>query len=73
MIVTDIVSYSDILFGLLTLAGFAYAPKLAGLLDQEMWRIDYSASPAGRGGQRRASPGASRLVSSEIASGEGLK
>ncbi|EXU64948.1 transposase [Streptomyces sp. PRh5] len=29
MIVTDTASYSDIVFGLLTLAGFAYAPQLA--------------------------------------------
>ncbi|CAM5614072.1 Tn3 family transposase ISThsp9 [Streptomyces glaucescens] len=40
MIVTDTASYSDIVFGLLTLAGFAYAPQLADLPDQKMWRID---------------------------------
>nr|WP_258539662.1 Tn3 family transposase [Streptomyces ipomoeae] len=38
--VTDTASYSDIVFGLLTLAGFAYAPQPAGLPDQKMWRID---------------------------------
>ncbi|MCX4882258.1 Tn3 family transposase [Streptomyces sp. NBC_00847] len=43
MIVTDTASYSDIVFGLLTLAGFAYAPQLADLPDQKMWRIDRSA------------------------------
>ncbi|WTX00847.1 Tn3 family transposase (plasmid) [Streptomycetaceae bacterium NBC_01309] len=43
MIVTDTASYSDIVFGLLTLAGFAYAPQLADLPDQKMWRIDKSA------------------------------
>ncbi|UKY47592.1 Tn3 family transposase [Streptomyces inhibens] len=42
-IVTDTASYSDIVFGLLTLAGFAYAPQLADLPDQKMWRIDRSA------------------------------
>lgn len=43
MIVTDSASYSDIVFGLLTLAGFAYAPQLADLPDQKMWRIDRTA------------------------------
>ncbi|MFI7709235.1 Tn3 family transposase, partial [Nonomuraea sp. NPDC049480] len=40
MIVTDTAAYSDIVFGLLTLAGYAYAPQLADLPDQKMWRID---------------------------------
>nr|WP_234439654.1 MULTISPECIES: Tn3 family transposase [Streptomyces] len=43
MIVTDTASYSGIVFGLLTLAGFAYAPQLADLPDQKMWRIDRAA------------------------------
>ncbi|GAA5062225.1 hypothetical protein GCM10023336_40410 [Streptomyces similanensis] len=43
MVVTDTASYSDIVFGLLTLAGFAYAPQLADLPDQKLWRIDRSA------------------------------
>jgi TnpA family transposase len=43
MIVTDTASYSDIVFGLLTLAGFACAPQLADLPDQKMWRIDRTA------------------------------
>ncbi|WP_331761108.1 Tn3 family transposase (plasmid) [Streptomyces anulatus] len=43
MIVTDTASYSDIVFGLLTLAGFTYAPQLADLPDQKMWRIDRTA------------------------------
>ncbi|NEA59636.1 Tn3 family transposase [Streptomyces sp. SID13666] len=43
MIVTDTASYSDIVFGLLTLAGYAYAPQLADLPDQKMWRIDRAA------------------------------
>ncbi|MET7503281.1 Tn3 family transposase [Streptomyces microflavus] len=43
MIVTDTASYSDIVFGLLTLAGFAYAPQLADLPDQKMWRVDRAA------------------------------
>ncbi|MFI6182986.1 Tn3 family transposase [Nonomuraea sp. NPDC051191] len=34
MIVTDTASYSDIVYGLLTLAGFSYAPQLADLPDQ---------------------------------------
>src|SRR5690606_41216313 len=40
MIVTDTASYSDIVFGLLTLAGFAYAPQLADLPDQTMCRAN---------------------------------
>ncbi|MFD4190516.1 Tn3 family transposase [Amycolatopsis thermoflava] len=40
MIVTDTASYSDIVFGLLTLAGFSYAPQLADLPDQKLWRIN---------------------------------
>ncbi|MEU1216374.1 Tn3 family transposase [Streptomyces sp. NPDC005790] len=43
MIVTDTASYSDIVFGLLTLAVFTYAPQLADLPDQKMWRIDRTA------------------------------
>lgn len=43
MVVTDTASYSDIVFGLLTLAGFAYAPQLADLPDQKLRRIDRSA------------------------------
>ena len=43
MIVTDTASYSDIVFGLLTLAGFTYAPQLADRPDQKMWRIDRAA------------------------------
>jgi TnpA family transposase len=43
MIVTDTASYSDIVFGLLTLTGFAYAPQLADLPNQKMWRIDRAA------------------------------
>ncbi|MGW3473635.1 Tn3 family transposase [Saccharopolyspora sp. NPDC000995] len=43
MIVTDTASYSDIVFGLLTLAGFSYAPQLADLPDQKLWRINTKA------------------------------
>jgi TnpA family transposase len=43
VIVTDTASYSDIVFGLLTLAGFTFAPQLADLPDQKMWRIDRTA------------------------------
>lgn len=43
MIVTDTASYSDIVFGLLTLTGYTYAPQLADLPDQKMWRIDRTA------------------------------
>jgi TnpA family transposase len=43
MIVTDTASYSDIVFGLLTLAGFTYAQQLADLPGQKMWRVDRAA------------------------------
>ncbi|WP_329430476.1 Tn3 family transposase [Streptosporangium sp. NBC_01495] len=43
MIVTDTASYSDIVFGLLTLAGYTYASQLADLPDAKMWRIDTTA------------------------------
>ncbi len=39
-VVTDTASYSDIVYGLLTLTGFNYAPQLADLPDQKLWRID---------------------------------
>ncbi|MCQ8836225.1 transposase [Streptomyces samsunensis] len=48
MIVTDTASYSDIVFGLPTLAGFAYAPQLADLPDQRMWRVDRTADYGAR-------------------------
>ncbi|GAA1027186.1 hypothetical protein GCM10009565_48170 [Amycolatopsis albidoflavus] len=35
-IVTDTASYSDIVFGLLPLAGWTYAPQLADLPDQKL-------------------------------------
>ena len=35
-IVTDTASYSDIVFGLLSLAGWTYAPQLADLPDQKL-------------------------------------
>lgn len=40
MLVTDTASYSDIVFGLLSLAGWTYAPQLADIPDQKLWRID---------------------------------
>jgi hypothetical protein len=38
-----VVLITDIVFGLLTLSGFAYAPELADLPDQKMWRVDRTA------------------------------
>jgi TnpA family transposase len=54
MIVTDTASYSDIVFGLLASAGFAYPPQLADLPDRKMWRIDRM---AGYGAFRDAARG----------------
>ncbi len=55
MIVTDTASSSDIVFGLLALAGFACAPQLADLPDQKMWRIDRT---AGYGAFQKTRPAA---------------
>ncbi len=43
MIITDTGSYSDVVFGLLTLLGFDYRPQLADLPDAKLWRIDPTA------------------------------
>ena len=40
---TDTGSYSDTVFGLLTLGGRHYAPQLADIPDQKLWRIDRGA------------------------------
>ena len=43
LIVTDTSSYSDIVFGLLSLSGRTYAPQLAQLPDQKLWRVNRDA------------------------------
>jgi TnpA family transposase len=66
MIVTDTSSYSDIVFGLLSLAGWTYAPQLADLPDQKLWRVDPRADygrlppPRGAGSTWRRLPGTGR-------------
>ena len=40
VLVTDTASYSDTVFGILTLGGRIYAPRLADIPDQRLWRID---------------------------------
>src|SRR6266568_3694522 len=42
-IITDIGSYSDIVFGLVHLIGKKYRPQLANLPDQRLWRFDPAA------------------------------
>ncbi len=54
VLVTDTGSYSDVVFGLVTLLGFDYRPQLADLPDAKLWRIDPAADygplgPAARG------------------------
>lgn len=54
VVITDTGSYSDIVFGLLTLLGFDYRPALADLPDAKLWRTDPAAdygplNPAARG------------------------
>lgn len=39
VLVTDTASYSDTVFGILTLGGRIYAPQLADIPDQRLWRI----------------------------------
>lgn len=46
MIVTGTAGLQRHRFGLLTPAGFAYAPQLADLSDQKMWRIDRTTAHA---------------------------
>lgn len=43
VLITDQGSYSDIVFGIVTLLGFDYRPVLADLPDAKLWRIDRSA------------------------------
>jgi TnpA family transposase len=43
VIVSDTGSYSDIVFGLITLLGFDYRPQLADLPDAKLWRVDQAA------------------------------
>jgi len=43
VIVTDTGSYSDIVYGVLTLLDFDYRPQLADLPDAKLWRIDQAA------------------------------
>ena len=43
VIVTDTGSYSDIVYGVLTLLDFDYRPQLADLPDSKLWRIDKAA------------------------------
>ena len=43
VIITGTASYTDIVFGLLSLLGFSYRPQLADLPDQKLWRIDVKA------------------------------
>jgi len=43
VIISDTGAYSDIVFGLLRLLGFAYRPELADLPDAKLWRVDLGA------------------------------
>ncbi len=43
VLITDEGSYSDIVFGILSLLGFDYRPALADLPDQKLWRITRTA------------------------------
>jgi TnpA family transposase len=44
VVITDQGSYSDVVFGILTLLGFDYRPVLADLPDTKLWRIDPTAN-----------------------------
>jgi hypothetical protein len=59
VIVTDTGSYSDIVYGVITLLDFDYRPQLADLPDSKLWRIDLAADygPLNqRPGEARPSP-----------------
>jgi TnpA family transposase len=47
VIITDAGSYSDVVFGLVTLLGFDYRPQLADLPDAKLWRINPAADYTG--------------------------
>jgi hypothetical protein len=54
VLITDTGSYSDLVYGLVTLLGFDYRPQLADLPDAKLWRIDPGAdygplNPTARG------------------------
>lgn len=57
MVATDTASYSDQIFGLFTLLGYRFSPRLAGLPDQRFWRIDTTADY----GQLNAVAGRNRI------------
>jgi TnpA family transposase len=40
VLITDAGSYSDVVFGIVTLLGFDYRPVLAELPDTKLWRVD---------------------------------
>nr|WP_276140917.1 Tn3 family transposase [Sciscionella marina] len=40
MIATDHASYSDMVFGLFTMLGYRFSPRLRDLADQRFWRAD---------------------------------
>jgi TnpA family transposase len=42
-IMTDSASYSDVVFGLFSLLGYRFSPRLADLPDKRFWRFDMSA------------------------------
>ena len=44
MIASDTASYSDQVFGLFTLLGYRFSPRLADLPDQRIWTINRTAS-----------------------------
>ncbi|WP_204036608.1 Tn3 family transposase [Micromonospora qiuiae] len=43
VLITDAGSYSDVVFGIVTLLGYDYRPVLADLPDAKLWRIDAGA------------------------------
>lgn len=57
MVATDTASYSDQIFGLFTLLGYRFSPRLAGLPDQRFWRIGTTANY----GQLNAVAGRNRI------------
>ncbi len=42
-IMTDTASYSDVVFGLFSLLGYRFSPRLADLPDKRLWRFDMAA------------------------------
>lgn len=47
MVASDTASYSDMVFGIFTLLGYRFSPRIADLTDQRLWRATLPGQPTG--------------------------